>query len=164
MSDNPYIEILSALATANVDFIVGGGVACVIQGVERVTMDVDLAVLMAPPNFNRFLSVMRQLKLSPRVPVAPESLLDPEAIDVMVREKHAMVFTFLDIDRPIRQVDLFLRPELSYDSLLPDSEWVNLGDFAVRVLGKSKLLALKLGIQPPRDKDVLDIEFLRRHV
>jgi hypothetical protein len=164
MSDNPYIEILSALATANVDFIVGGGVACVIQGVERVTMDVDLAVLMAPPNFNRFLSVMRQLKLSPRVPVAPESLLDPEAIDVMVREKHALVFTFLDIDRPIRQVDLFLRPELSYDSLLPDSEWVNLGDFAVRVLGKSKLLTLKLGIQPPRAKDVLDIEFLRRHV
>jgi len=164
MSDNPYIEILSALAAANVDFIVGGGVACVIQGVERVTMDVDLAVLMAPPNFNRFLFVMRQLKLSPRVPVAPESLLDPEAIDVMVREKHAMVFTFLDIDRPIRQVDLFLRPELSYDSLLPDSEWVNLGDFAVRVLGKSKLLTLKLGIQPPRAKDVLDIEFLRRHV
>ena len=164
MSDNPYIEILSALTAAHVDFIVGGGVACVIQGVERVTMDVDLAVLMAPPNFHRFLSVMRQLKLSPRVPVAPESLLDPEAIDVMVREKHALVFTFLDIDRPIKQVDLFLRPELSYDSLLPDSEWVNLGDFAVRVLGKSKLLALKLGIQPPRDKDVLDIEFLRRHV
>ena len=52
MLNDPYREILSALAGAKVDFIIGGGVACVLQGVERVTMDVDLAVSMLPPNLN----------------------------------------------------------------------------------------------------------------
>jgi hypothetical protein len=161
---NPYFEILSALHHAGVEFIVGGGVACVLHGVERVTMDVDLAILMQPENLGRFLGVMAELGLQPRVPIPPEALLKPETIRMMVEEKHALVFSFLDPDRPIRHVDMFLRPELAYESLLPDSEWVALGDLRVRVIGKRRLLAIKLGIQPPRLKDALDIEFLRRHV
>lgn len=161
---NPYFEILSALHGAGVEFIVGGGVACVLHGVERVTMDVDLAVLMQPANLGRFLKVMANLGLKPRVPIPPESLLEPETIRMMLEEKHALVFSFLDPDRPIRHVDMFLRPDLAYESLLPDSEWVALGSLRLRVVGKRRLLAIKLGIQPPRLKDALDIEFLRRHV
>lgn len=164
MLNDPYREILAALTKARVEFIIGGGVACVLQGVERVTMDVDLAVAMTPANLPGFLRVMNELRLKPRVPIAPESLLDPGVVKAIVEEKHALVFSFLDPDQPIRHVDIFLRPDLSYETLLPDSEWVTLGDFAVRVLTKKKLLTLKLGIQPPRAKDALDIEFLRRHV
>lgn len=39
--NNPYREILAAPSNAQVDFIIGGGVACVLQGVERVTMDIE---------------------------------------------------------------------------------------------------------------------------
>lgn len=164
LTPNPYAEILTALARAEVDFIIGGGVACVLHGVERVTMDVDLAVLMQPSNLGRFLKVMQQLGLKPRVPVAPESLLEPETIRLMVEDKHALVFSFLDPDRPVRHVDLFLRTDLSYESLLPDSEWMDLAGLRVRVIGKRRLLAIKLGIEPPRLKDAMDIEFLRKHV
>jgi hypothetical protein len=164
MRNRPYHDILSALAKAEVDFIIGGGVACVLQGAERVTMDVDLALLMSPGNLAKFLKVMGRLKLKPRVPIDPVELLDPEFVRQIVKEKHALVFTFLDMDRPIRQVDIFLRRELSYDKLLPDTELILLDDFPLRVLTKSKLLKIKLGIQPPRPKDTLDIEFLRQHV
>jgi hypothetical protein len=164
MLNDPYREILSALTKAKVDFIIGGGVACVLQGVERVTMDVDLAVAMTPQNLPGFLRVMREHNLRPRVPIAPETLLDPRVVQAMVEEKHALVFSFLDPDAPVRHVDIFLRPDLSYDALLPTSEWIILGDFSVRILTKKKLLSLKLGIQPPRAKDALDIEYLRRHV
>jgi hypothetical protein len=161
---NPYRDILAALSRAQVDFIVGGGVACVLHGVERVTMDVDLALLLSPSNLERFLRVMEQLGLKPRVPVPPAALLDPAFVRQMVEEKHALVFTFLDYDRPLRQVDIFLRPELSFGTLLSDTELLPCGDFSLRVLTKAKLLEIKLGIQPPRAKDVLDIEYLRRHV
>lgn len=164
MPHDPYREILTALAKAKVDFIIGGGVACVLQGVERVTMDVDLAVSMLPDNLPNFLRVMRELGLRPRVPIAPESLLNPAVVKAMVEDKHALVFSFLDPDAPIRHVDIFLRSDLSYEALLPESEWVQLSDVSVRILTKKKLLSLKLGIQPPRAKDLLDIEFLRRHV
>lgn len=100
----------------------------------------------------------------PRVPMPPRLLLDPAVVDALVREKHALVFTFVDPDRPIRQVDLFLTPELGYDRLAPESEWLDLDGIAIRVLSKRKLLELKLGIHPARAKDLADIEFLRRHV
>lgn len=57
-----------------------------------------------------------------------------------------------------------MRSDLSYETLLPDSERVEIGEFSVRVLTRKKLLSLKLGIQSPRAKDLLDIECLRRHV
>jgi hypothetical protein len=164
MSEHPYREILSALVEAKVDFIVGGGVACVLQGVERVTMDVDLAVLMSPANLDQFVKVMERLKLKPRVPLPPRALLDPAVVRQIIEEKHALVFTFLDFNRPTRQVDIFLRPELAYERLLPDTEQLRVGDWPVRVLTKAKLLEIKLGIQPPRAKDVLDIAYLRQHV
>jgi hypothetical protein len=164
VQSNPYREILSALAHAKVDFIVGGGVACVLHGVERVTMDVDLALLLSPANLGRFVEVMGQLGLKPRVPVPPTALLDPATVRQIVQEKHALVFTFLDFNRPTYQVDIFLRPELSYDKLLPDTELLDFEDFSLRVLTKAKLLEIKLGIQPPRAKDILDIEYLRQHV
>lgn len=163
MSPNPYTEILSALARAEVDFILGGGLACVLHGAERVTLDADVSVLLSPENLGRFLDVMRLLGLRPRVPVDPVSLLDARVIRMLVEEKHALVFSFLDPDRPIRQVDLFLRTDLSYEALLPAAEWVELDGFRIRVLSKAKLLDLKLAIHPPRTKDAIDIEFLRRH-
>ena len=64
---NPYREILKSLADAQVEFIVGGGVACVLHGVERLTMDVDVAVHMQPVNLEKFVDVMSALGLKPRV-------------------------------------------------------------------------------------------------
>lgn len=159
----PYTEILRSLADARVDFIVGGGVACVLHGVERVTMDIDLSVHMTPSNLGRFIEVMAALGLKPRVPISPSALLDPGVIRMMIEEKHALVFSFIDPDRPVRHVDIFLKADLAYESLLPDSEAVELDGLTVRIINRRRLLAIKLAIQPPRAKDALDIEFLRRH-
>lgn len=159
---NPYFDILHALSDAKVEFIIGGGVACVLHGVERVTMDIDLSVHMVPANLDNFLGVMARLGLRPRVPIDPTTLLDPAVIRMMIEEKHALVFSFLDPDRPIRHVDMFLTADLSYESLLPDSEWVELNGVQVRIVGRKRLLAIKLAIRPPRAKDALDIEFLSR--
>ena len=146
-----------------VEFVVGGGVACLLHGVERVTMDVDLAVLMQAENFGRFVNVMIQLGLKPRIPISPDLLLDPAITRMMVEEKQALVFTFVNPDQPFKQVDLFLRNDMSYASLLPDSEWMELRGFRLRVVNRHRLLTIKLSIQPPRAKDAIDIEWLRRN-
>jgi hypothetical protein len=160
---SPYHEILKSLVDDEVDFIVGGGVACVLHGVERVTMDVDLAVHMQPANFNRFVAVMETLGLRSRVPVRPQALLDPAFVRMLIDEKHALVFTFVDPDKPYRQVDVFLTVDLAYESLLPDSEWVELGGYRVRIVNRSRLLAIKRAIVPPRIRACLGLNSDRRH-
>ena len=159
-----YEEILSALVDKDVDFIVGGGVACVLHGVERVTMDVDLAVATNPDNFGRFLAVMESLGLKPRVPIDPRSLLDKGVLDHIIHEKHALVFSFLDPDRPTRHVDMFLRSDLNHEALTDHVESVEFRRKKLKLISKRKLLEIKLAIDPPRPKDRIDIEPLSKHV
>jgi hypothetical protein len=126
-------------------------------------MDVDLAVHMQPANLGCFIKVMSTLGLKPRVPINPMSLLDPAFVRMMIEEKHAIVFSFLDPDHPIRHVDIFLTADLAYETLLPSSEWVDLNGYQVRIINRTKLLAIKRAIHPLRAKDAIDIEYLSRN-
>ena len=157
-------EIILALADADVDFVIGGGVACVLQGVERFTMDLDIAINLTPENLKRFTAVMKEQRLTPRVPVSPEVLLNPDAVKVMVEEKHALVFTFVDANNPIRHVDVFLRDDLSYGVLNRHADKIDLSGRSIKIVTRQKLLAIKEAIVPPRDKDQLDIAALRRMI
>ena len=159
-----YEEILAALVDAEVDFIIGGGVACVLHGVERVTMDVDIAVATDYQNFSKFLDVMQRLGLKPRVPVDPMSLLDDKVLAHIIYEKQALVFSFVDPDRPTRHVDMFLRSDLNHSALVDHFETLEFHGKSLKVVTKEKLLEIKLAIDPPRLKDQIDIEFLRKNV
>ena len=159
---NHLTEILQALKEAGVEFIIGGGVACVLQGVERVTVDLDLAVLMERKNLEKFIGVMHDLGLKPRAPIPPEYLLDPDNIRMMIEEKNAVVFTFIDPDDPLRSVDLFLRPEHSFQNFKDACDQVSIRERPFLILSKDKLIELKSRVDPPRIKDRLDIEELSR--
>ena len=131
-----YEEILTALLDAEVDFIVGGGVACVLHGVERVTMDVDIAVAMAAENFTKFLDVIDRLGLKPRVPIDPRTLLDARILKSIIEEKQALVFSFLDPDLPIRHIDIFLRSDLNHAALSSHIESVEFHGRQLKLISK----------------------------
>lgn len=69
-------ELLLALAHANVRFIVCGGVAVVLHGVERMTLDLDV-------------SVWRRITCGNSWPSS--------RVENMSKEKNALVFTFFDL-------------------------------------------------------------------
>lgn len=161
---NSLLEIVNVLNSKRVNYIIAGGVAVVLQGVERLTMDLDAAVSLEKENVERFLEAMKELNLEPRLPVPAESLLDSEKIRIMCEEKNALVFTFIDPKSPIRQVDFFLASELSYDSLKNDFEEMDLEGKKIKVLTKKKLVELKLRVNPMRDKDMSDIKELQKRI
>lgn len=160
---NNYLkDILSSLVEHKVDFIVCGGVALVLHGVERMTLDLDLSVGMEHDNLRRFLDSMKKLDLVPRAPVPAESILDPEKRKMMVDEKNALVFTFIDRKNPYRQVDVFITDHFSYDRLRDHVESVHIGDVMINLVSKEKLLEMKKAVQPQRDKDLFDIRVLEK--
>jgi hypothetical protein len=155
-------EILFALTDAEVEFIVGGGVAAVLHGVERVTLDIDLALNMEPANVEKFLRVMHELGLQPRVPVPARDLMSTEAVRRMIAEKGALVFSFVDFNRPLRHVDIFLKDNLSFEELSRDARTIALENRTIKIMGVAKLLQIKRAIIPPRDKDLIDIKELEK--
>ena len=114
-------DILRALTSRGVRFVVAGGVAVVLHGIERTTMDIDIALELSPQNVRRFREAADSLGLRPLVPVPIEALADPDLVRVMVEEKHAIVFVLADPRMPLRKVDVFLTEQLGYESLVEDS-------------------------------------------
>ena len=155
-------EILFALTDAEVEFIVGGGVAAVLHGVERVTLAIDLALDMEPANVEKFLQVMHKLRLQPRVPVPVRDLMSREAVRRMIAEKGAMVFSFVDFARPLRHVDIFLQDNLSFEELSTGARNIVIEHRAIKIMGIGKLLETKRAITPLRDKDLIDIKQLEK--
>ncbi|MBD3315891.1 MAG: hypothetical protein GF344_08905 [Chitinivibrionales bacterium] len=161
-SKNHLLEILTELRAAGVEFIVCGGVAVALHGVERMTLDLDISLDLTQQNVRKFLEVMQRLGLKPRVPVPADILLDREAVDLIVREKNALVFTFEDRDKPYRHVDVFLTRELAFEQLARHCHTLTIGGQIISILNVDKLIELKERVSPPRAKDVFDIQELRR--
>lgn len=161
-STNHLLEILSELAKAKVKFIVCGGVAVVLHGVERMTVDLDVILDFDAQNVKAFLKTIKRLGLIPRVPVSPEILLHETQRELLIKDKKAIVFTFLDPDNPFRMVDVLLGKDTSYTSLYSGSENKRIGKYSIRVASKHQIIAMKKKVKPLRDKDRFDIRALDR--
>ncbi len=158
-----YLEdLLRELTNHQVQFVVAGGVAAVLHGVERTTMDLDIALEMSEENVERFKTAVSVLGLQPLVPVPVEALADPEAVRMMVEEKNAIVFMLADPAMPLKKVDVFLTPELSYEELVTDAVPANIPEIPLKIVSAERLITLKRAVDPPRDKDLFDIRALER--
>ena len=80
----------------------------------------------------------------------------------IVSAPQALVFTFLDRNDPLWQVDVFLTDDLSYEKLRTGSVAVSIEGHSVQIAGIEALIDLKRRIQPPRPKDILDLAELER--
>ncbi len=159
---NNYLrEILENLVEQDVKFIICGGVAAVLHGVERMTIDIDISLDLEHTNLERFLFFIKKMNFVPRVAIPANFILDPLKRKMMVEEKNALVFTFIDPDKPYRQIDIFLEENKSYKKLINDTVKINIDNIKINILSVEKLIDMKKDIVPPRDKDLLDIKELQ---
>jgi hypothetical protein len=162
MSDNHLTDLLIDLAKEDVKFIICGGVAAVLHGVERMTLDLDIAIDFETANIQKFLSVIKQTHLVPRAPIPGETLLDPAKIKLLIQEKNARVFTFTDEEKPWRQIDVFITEDHAYNHILSDTVSMIIGGYKMLVVTKERLIQMKRAITPIREKDIHDIQILIR--
>ncbi len=156
-------NIIQDLNKHNIDYIICGGVAVVLHGVERLTMDIDISLDMTDNNIKSFLKIMEAHTMTPRAPIPAESLLDKDLRKAIVAEKGAVVFTFIDSDNPFKQLDLFLTDDLSFSVLKNDCIDIHYDEGSVtRVLSIDKLIDLKSNVDPQRQKDLFDINELEK--
>ena len=63
-----FSEVLAGLQCADIDYVLVGGLAVFLNGVSRVTMDIDLAIAMNDENLSKFIDFAVGLGLKPRIP------------------------------------------------------------------------------------------------
>ncbi len=151
--------ILGALDSANVRYLVAGGVAVNAYGYRRLTQDLDLVIGLQSENVVRALDVLSGLGYRPTVPVAIEEFADPEKRADWIEHKNMQVFSLESDTYPDTTVDIFATEPFDFEIEHAAAETHDLApSVALPLVRLSTLIAMKQEAGRPRDKD--DVEHL----
>lgn len=149
---------IAALNLAEARYVVVGGLAVVLHGHVRVTVDLDLIVDLDPTEARKAVEALLGLGLVPSAPVDALDFADPSAREGWVREKNMRVFSMQDPNDVFRRVDLFVEEPMDFEGLWARSTVVPLQTTNARIASIPDLLELKR--QAGRAQDLADIEAL----
>lgn len=155
MSENPYLPALKALAIAKVRFVIVGGVAAVLHGVERLTFDLDLVVELEPESALAVVDAMLTLGYLARIPVDPRGFANPLIRAAWIEEKGLQVLSFWDPANRLAQVDIFVRYPINFEALWSRAAQTQLGGHEFRFASRRHLARMKR--EAGRPKDLADI-------
>jgi hypothetical protein len=144
-------EILAALNGAGVRYLVVGGVAVVLHGHLRATAEVDLVVHLDEDNARRAVDTLSGLGYRPRAPVDARHFADAATRRSWSRDKGLTVFSLSDPDRPGLEVDLLVDEPFDFDAVAARALRVHLDTVDAPVIGLDDLIAMKSGLDRPRD-------------
>jgi hypothetical protein len=155
-----YDDVYAALEAADVRYVVVGGMAVVMSGHVRATVDLDVVVDLAPEPAMRAMRALQQIGLRPRVPVTPTDFADPGIRNQWIEDKHMQVLSFYDPQNLAREVDVFVAYPLDFELLVQRAVHTRVGDRSIPVAAVEDLIVMKT--QAGRAQDLADIEALQR--
>jgi hypothetical protein len=132
-----FVEMLSALGAARVEFMIVGAHALAAHGVPRATGDLDLWVRPDPANAQRVLTALREFG-------AP--LFDLSADDLVGSD------TVFQIGLPPSRIDILTGISgLSFDAAWPNRMEIELEGLRLAVIGREDFVRNKRSTGRPRD-------------
>lgn len=157
---NFLFDVIQNLVVHKVDFVLCGGLACVLHGSERSTFDIDIHIRMDQDNIQRLIEFARSNNLKPRIPEPIENLMNEEKRNSWRRDKGALVYTLTSTDGLV-QLDVFLDYPIPYDKLVGKAVFFEAEGITFPVSSVEDMLAVKEGISEKRPQDYQDIAFLK---
>ncbi len=155
-----YLELFSALDRHKVDYLLIGGLAVSLHGVERATMDVDITVAMNPANLGALIETAKELELSPVLPVPLESLSNIELLREWHVQRHLEAFALRTPELAGVTIDVLLFPPVDFVGMQQRAVEFNIAGTAIKVVSIDDLIALKSAVGRP--VDISDVEHLQR--
>lgn len=154
-----FVALFGVLSAAQVRFVLVGGLALVLRGLDRLTADIDIVIDLSPESALDAVSALTSAGYKPLAPVDPRALADPAQRHEWQATRHMQVFSFWDSTNARPTVDIMLDPAVPFHDLWSAASEVTLGGHAVRIASVRHLIRLKEAAGRPQD--LADIERLR---
>lgn len=155
-----YLDLFSALSRHRVDYVLIGGLAISLHGIERATMDVDVTVAMTPNNLSALVDMARELGMTPVLPVDLDTLADLGQLAAWHRERNLEAFALHAPGHAGVTMDVLLYPPVDFAGMRARAVIFKAGDVPVVVACIDDMIALKQAVGRPID--LADIEHLKR--
>jgi len=153
-------RLFSALNAKGVRYLVAGGVAMNLYGIERATADIDVVLDLGEKNVRKFIGAAKELGLKPKAPVKLDDLADEEKRKAWADEKGMAVFSLFDPKNPFFLLDVFIEAPLDFAEVYERREKMRLGNMAIPVVPIKDLIRMKERSGRPQDK--ADVFYLRK--
>ncbi len=154
-----FLSLFSLLNARQVRYVLVGGLAVVLHGIDRVTADIDLALDLSAESISEAVKTLQGAGLRPMLPVDAMQLADPAVRRIWREERGMQVFSFWDPTHSRPSIDIFVEPPIAFSDLWRDAVAVTLEGVSLRVASVPHLIALKQIAGRPQD--LADIERLR---
>jgi len=152
-------DIFAALNAARVKYLVVGGIAVVLHGVNRFTWDVDLAVELTATNLGRLATALQRVGFVPRLPVPVEGLANPGTRRQWLDKKGMKVYSFIERRSPPRVVDVMVKPFASFPQTYRRRVTVRVRGVSIPLAPVDVLVRMKQ--EAGRPEDLLDVKALK---
>ena len=153
-------DILAALNEAGVRYMVVGGLAVILHGVDRHTWDLDLSVELTADNLKGLEKALKDLGFERRVPAPIEGLADPRTRRLWTRDRNMRVYSFHERTGRSRIVDVMVEPLRDFDQVYRRRVIARARGVSIPLVPIDVLLDLKR--KAGRPQDLLDVAELQR--
>jgi len=155
-----FVRLFGILAAARVRFVVVGGLALLLHGLDRLTADVDLVIDLSTDAARDAVLALTEAGYRPLAPVDPFALSDPAQRSDWHENRGMKVFSFWDSTNSSPTVDVMLSPIVSFEELWRQAQTIKIGGIEVRVASVEHMIRLKEAAG--RSQDLADVERLKR--
>jgi len=154
--------LFSSLNQASVRYLVAGGIAVNLYGIERATADVDIVLQLGKRNLLKFIEVAEKLGLKPKIPVKLQDFIDPEKRKSWRMDKGMMVFSLYDPKNPFFLIDIFTEMPFDFNTVYKLREKMKFENIFIPVVPIKELIAMKEKSDRPQDR--ADVFYLKKIV
>lgn len=152
--------LFSSLNRASIKYMVAGGIAVNLYGIERATADVDIVLELEKGNLLKFINVAEKLVLRPKIPVKLKDIIDPEKRKTWRMDKGMMVFSLYDPKNPFFLIDIFTEIPFDFDAVYKQRKKIKFENIFIPVVPIKELIAMKEKSGRPQDK--ADVFYLKK--
>ncbi len=149
-SSPKFLGLLRVLTRHEIDFIVVGGVAALLEGAPILTLDLDVLIDRAPQNLDRVIAALRELNAHYRDPAG--RWIEPDAEKLATLRLHLLL-------TDLGALDLLttIGNGLTCADLRSRTVGYQLGDEQVRVLALDAVIEAKEYADRPKDHATLPV-------
>lgn len=157
-----FVALFAVLDAARIRYVVVGGLAMLLHGIDRLTADVDLVVDLSTDSVRDTVRALTEAGYRPLAPVDPLELANPERRAAWQAERGMQVFSFWDTRQARPTVYIMLQAPIPFEELWESAASMPIAGQAVRVASVEHLIRTKRAAGRPKDlEDVERLQALR---
>ncbi len=151
-----FLSVLDELRNKNIRYVLVGGLAVLLHGIDRLTADIDLVVDLAPEQASKAVDALLGLGYRTHAPVDARQFAEEAVRERWRKDSGMLVLSLWDPQHRRPTVDLFAEYPMDFELLFRDSMLLPLATTSVRVASIAHLIAIKRAARRPRDLDDAD--------